>query len=370
MRALFVAPVPPPLNGGSLPVKVLHAALGVDHDIHVVNLNKNSLVSGVSSFGRMLDVLSIFRQVWARHRKNDTVYLTVSESLAGNLRDLVIYLICFRRIDTVVIHMLGGAGMNNILNRQRSLRRLANKFFIRRLGAIIVEGKTQCDMFAAVAERSRIHIIPNFAEDDLFVSHDSVVRKFAETDPLRILFLSNMLYGKGHCELLEAYLGLDEDVREHVVVDFAGEFASDADRRRFLGMIEAKRGIKYHGSVSGAQKRDLYANAHVFCLPTYYPYEGQPFSIVEAYASGCVVITTDHSGIRNIFADERNGFEVEKRSVRSLALGIMKAVTRRNALCSIALENLKQAERYHTRSTFLASMTSVLLSFDRSRGPR
>ena len=66
--------------------------------------------------------------------------------------------------------------------------------------------------------------------------------------------------------------------------------------------------------MNGTQKKDLYSNAHIFCLPTYYPWEGQPFCILEAYAAGCVVITTNHSGISQVFKDGINGIEVEKKS--------------------------------------------------------
>ena len=74
--------------------------------------------------------------------------------------------------------------------------------------------------------------------------------------------------------------------------------------------------------MTGEKKRRLFAEAHVFCLPTYYSYyEGQPISILEAYASGCVVITTDHGGICDIFKDKINGFRVEKRSCLSIKKG-------------------------------------------------
>jgi glycosyltransferase involved in cell wall biosynthesis len=63
----------------------------------------------------------------------------------------------------------------------------------------------------------------------------------------------------------------------------------------------------YHGDssaciiVDGPGKKNLFSEAHIFCLPTYYPYEGQPIAILEAFASGCVVITTNHSGISDFF---------------------------------------------------------------------
>ena len=361
MKALFVAPLPPPMTGNSLPVKILYEELKSDsnNDIEVINLSKSTHRAGVDSLSRVSKILGVLRRVWAKQKRNDIVYLSIAESFAGNSRDIVIYLICRARLNSLIIHMLGGAGMNNILGKKAGLQYRINRFFLSRLGGIIVEGKTQCDMFSRVADPNKIHIVPNFAEEFLFVPEDEVRRNFEDIEQLRILFLSNMLYGKGHIELLEAYLQLDPMLRECVVVDFAGKFVSEGDKQHFLDKMKGVENVKYHGSVSGVDKKNLYSRAHVFCLPTYYPYEGQPFCIIEAYATGCAVITTNHSGIGNVFRDEHNGFEVEKRSVESLVSAIERAVHQKDVLRSIAISNVKLAKQNHTQSAYISSMKAV-----------
>ena len=41
----------------------------------------------------------------------------MAESFAGNMRDLVIYNLCKKDLDKTYIHMLGGAGMKEILSK-------------------------------------------------------------------------------------------------------------------------------------------------------------------------------------------------------------------------------------------------------------
>jgi glycosyltransferase involved in cell wall biosynthesis len=94
-----------------------------------------------------------------------------------------------------------------------------------------------------------------------------------------------------------------------------------------LNKIADNEELKYLGKfIDGVEKRKLYCESHIFCLPTYYPFEGQPISILEGYATGCAVITSNHSGIPFIFKDEKNGFMVEKKSVSSLTESLRKAI--------------------------------------------
>ena len=62
--------------------------------------------------------------------------------------------------------------------------------------------------------------------------------------------------------------------------------------------------------VEGEEKRNLLKQSHIFCLPTFHKFEGQPISILEAYASGCIVLTTANGGINEIFKNGTNGFLV------------------------------------------------------------
>lgn len=360
MNILFVGPLPEPVTGQSLACRVLLDELSRHHEVRVVNLSKREFKQGVSSLSRVLTVMRIICDVGRKSRTADIIYLTVAESFAGNLKDLMIYIVCFRRLQRTVIHLHGGAGLRGIMLGPKGLHRRVNEFFVRRLGGAIVLGSRQVDVFSQALSRDRIHIVPNFAQDYLFVSDERISQKFAHMRPLRLLFLSNLLPGKGYRELVEAFLALDEPMEAAVEIDFAGSFESEADRALFLQRIERSPHLRYHGTVHGEQKRALFERTHVFCLPTYYPYEGQPISILEAYASGCAVMTTDHSGIGDIFADGINGYEVEKRSSRALKYAIEKALGNPEHLKAMALGNASLARREYQTAKYTASLIRIL----------
>lgn len=363
MKILFIAPFSPPYNGNSLPVKFMYDELTDNHSIYVIDVSKNNSASGYSN-KKVIQTLGIFKEVWRRRKNKDLVYITVAESFFGNVRDLVFYTIFNKSLNKIVIHMLGGAGMKNIIEKNKGLQFCLNKFFISKLGGVIVEGKPQANFFSKVIDSSKIHIVPNFAEDFLFTNEKAIEENFKNLNPIKILFLSNLLYGKGYDELVEAYIALDDNLRKKVKLDFAGGFDSDESKHKFLKKIEGVSGIHYHGHVNGAQKKELYTQAHIFCLPTYYPWEGQPFCIIEAYAAGCVVITTNHSGISEIFTDKINGFEVEKKSISSLKQAIEQIIQNNSNLVQTATSNLNLARNKYTSSIYKKLMIDVFNSVE------
>lgn len=365
ITVLFVAPLPEPVTGQSLACRVLLDGLPGEYRVELVDLTKRELRQGISSLARIREVLGILWRVWRERRAADVIYLTVSQSVAGNLKDLVIYLICFGRLKHMVIHLFGGAGMRRIMLGDGRLLRDVNTWFLKRLGAVIVEGRTQAGTYRAAVAPERLHVVPNFAEDELFGTPGSIAAKFTGIDPLRILFLSNLLPGKGHHELVEAYLGLDERTRAAIRIDFAGAFESEGQRDAFLARIAGEERIHYHGTVGGERKRGLLAGAHVFCLPTYYPYEGQPVSILEAFAAGCAVITTGHSGIPDVFQHEINGLQVAPRSVDDLRSAIRSAVLDPDRLQRMAMTNYETALDRYRASGFQRAVVQVIDSVAR-----
>jgi glycosyltransferase involved in cell wall biosynthesis len=362
MRITFIAPFSPPHTGNSLPIKIMYDELTQNHNVEVINLSKNSYASGNFSISKVFQTLNILKKVWQKRKNNDIIYLTVAETFAGNMRDILFYFICYKSLDKMIIHMLGGAGMKIIIEKKKGLQYRLNKYFISRLGGVVVEGEPQADFFSKIIERTKIHVIPNFAEDFLFTDNKEIDNNFSNRIPIKILFLSNLLCGKGHNELVEAYKGLNKTTKKSIKIDFAGGFESDDQKTEFLKKIESEQGITYHGHVNGIQKKELYTNAHIFCLPTYYPWEGQPFCILEAYATGCVVITTNHSGISQVFKDKINGIEVEKKSVSSLQ-NVLEDIAHNNTyLCSIAQANLILAKTKYSTSIYKATIIELINS--------
>lgn len=364
MRVLFIGPLPEPVTGQSLACQVFLEELVKTHEVTVINLSKRGFAHGLDSLGRIREVLTYIWLAWRKSRAADCIYFTISESVAGNLKDMLIYLACFGKLPRMIVHLHGGAGMREILRPSSALLRFLNGVFLRRMGGVIVLGERHVDMFKGLVRPERLYIVPNFAEDSMFVDESVIHLKFEQTTPLRLLFLSNLIPGKGYLELVEGYKKLPASVQSRVLIDFAGGFQSKQDEAAFLQSIADVPELRYHGIVRGERKVELFRQAHLFCLPTYYPYEGQPISILEAYASGCVVMTTDHSGIFDIFEPGVNGICVDKQSADSIGEAIRRTVEAPQPLRAMALTNRKEADRRYRTSLYAKNLMNVLREVD------
>ncbi len=348
-RVLFLAPLPPPLTGQSRACRTLLDDLRVDHDVDVVDLMKGEHRQGFT-FAQARRVPGFLRKASRLSRRADVVYMNLAQSVAGNAKDLTLLAALGKSRARTVVHVHGGGIARTVYARSRLLRAL-NRRMLRDVRAAVVEGESLRRLFQDVVPADRVAVVENFADDDLFRSEPEIRARFDAPGPLRVLFLGALFESKGWRVVVDAVGRV-----EGAVLDLAGACV-EAGMKDAIGRLGPS--VRYHGVVDGAQRRDLLAHAHVLCLPTWYPYEGQPLSILEAFASGCGVITTDHGGIRDVFADGVNGVLVAPRSVEALASALAGARDERHRWRAIGLANRVHADSYR-RARHLERLRHVL----------
>jgi glycosyltransferase involved in cell wall biosynthesis len=234
-----------------------------------------------------------------------------------------------------------------------------NKCLIRKLGGVIISGNSHIEVFGDFVHHGKIHIVPNFALDYLFVNEELIQKKYNQIEKIKILYISNMIEKKGYFELAKAYTTLSFEHQTQIEIDFAGRFELETQKKSFLEYIENHPNMRYHGVVENEKKKDLYQRAHVFALPTGF-FEGQPVSILEAYASGCFVITTGQSGILDIFKDKINGFQFANPKAYSIKLVLEELLKSKSKLESITIQNLHIANQKYRKQIYNNSLAAIL----------
>ena len=360
MKILFIAPIPPPITGHSLVSDLLFKDLQKNNQVEIVNLSKTGVTVGVGFINRILEISSILKEINSKKKNVDKVYFTISESLFGNFKDLFIYLICYSNLSKMYIHLHGGS-IKRLLWDKNKFIYFVNKFFIKKLGGVIISGNSHLQIFDNFVSNEKIHIVPNFALDYLHLHTSKIFEKFENTIPLNVLYISGMKKQKGYEELLNAYLKLNSKDQQMVKIDFAGNFESDALKKIFIDRIEPYGNLKYHGKVNDIKKKNLFENAHVFCLPTMF-FEGQPISILEAYAAGCIVVTTGQPGILDIFKPFLNGYEINTTSISdSINLNLVQILSNPPEVNNkIANYNADLAKSNYKLETYTSSIRNVM----------
>lgn len=348
---LIVAPFSPPVTGQSVATEFTEEILTEHFAVSRLNTSKSSLTAGVGSLRRVLDSFYLVVRLRSSLRKFDHIYYTISQSTAGAIKDLVIFLICFDRLDRFVLHS-HGFGIKRVVLSHGSVFRSLYRAMLSRVRRLILLGESHSRLLADDVDLAKVSIIPNFAASETFLGLAEVEKKYFSSDSkVNILFLSNLIPGKGHNELLLAFKILSREVSGQISLTFAGAFASKEDKLAFLEQISTVPDVSYFGVASFHEKVRLLQESHIFCLPTYYTFEGQPISILEALASGCNIVTTAHAGIPDV-CDSSNGGIVEERSPSGLADVIKSLILDRKKMAEVGLQNNLYAHSRFTEDNY------------------
>lgn len=171
--------------------------------------------------------------------------------------------------------------------------------------------RSQLMALSHVAEWGKLHVI--------HVGIPIVQFTRGEDEPRsdgRILFIGRLVAVKGQAVLLEAIARLLDRGRSLDCV-----IAGDGPERADLEALAVRLGIAARVAFPGAVGQDdihaMYADAAIFCLPSFA--EGVPGVLMEAMAMELPVVSTRITGIPELVEDGRSGFLVAPGRADELA---------------------------------------------------
>jgi glycosyltransferase involved in cell wall biosynthesis len=152
----------------------------------------------------------------------------------------------------------------------------------------------------------KIHVVHCGVDLDEFVPAppDPAARS---PQPARLLAVGRLVAVKGHGVLVEAVARLVRDGLE-VVATMVGEGPRRAGLEALARDFGVAERIRFTGAVGQDDIRRFYAEADVFCLPSFA--EGLPAVLLEAMASGVPVVASRITGIPELVEDGVSGILV------------------------------------------------------------
>ncbi|MFN0158301.1 MAG: glycosyltransferase family 4 protein [Bacteroidota bacterium] len=315
---LLLAQTPPPFHGQAVMQAYLVNATWDWCEKRHIRLAYSESIDDVGRFS-LLKVLRLFRvvlDVW-RQRLNGPIdvlyYPPAGPQRVPFYRDILTLLLvrwCAKRL---VLHFHAGAFDQLQQMISPLLRRIAVYVYGRADTAIVLLPSLQNEVQWIVPKR--IEVVPNGIED---VS--SRVSRQAATGIPRILFVGAISEAKGIFDALAACRIL-RDQGEVFLFTVVGDFANDTVRIRvhdFVRNQELDGHVVFAGVRSGNDKWQEYADADIFCFPSYET-EGQPVVLIEAMQFSLPIVATRWRALPDIVRDGEEGILVPLREPLALS---------------------------------------------------
>lgn len=281
-----------------LQVRQVHVGAGRDED--------ESLGAKLDGVRALLGGLPTF----ARQSRGQLVHLNPSFTPKALLRDAALLLAARTSGAQTVVEFHGGMPGDV----RHPLGALALRVLCGADAVVVInrlQEKALGERFPAL--RDRLHRIPNGVPlPDLNLTA-AVRGRLARPE---LLFMSRLIPEKG---VLDAVAALAE--LPSLILHVAGEGPARPAAEALAAELGVADRVVFHGQVSGEAKAELLRRAAAFVFPTYYPAEGQPIVLLEAFAWGLPVVTCALAPITDLVSPEC-GRLVPPRDPAAVARGV------------------------------------------------
>ncbi len=309
LRVLIVAPSLDILGGQAVQASRLLARLGKESDLSVSFLPHNprlpapfNKLQSIKYVRTIVTSLLYVGLLLARVRKYDVIHIFSASYFSFLLAPTPAILIAKLYGKKVVLNYRSGEAADHLKRWRRTalpIIRLADRIAVP--SGYLVDVFRQFDLEA--------YSIFNFVDTERF--------QFRKREQLRPVFLSNRnlepMYNVG-C-VLRAFAIIQRRFPEARLT-----VAGDGSQRAELESLSRElnlRDVWFAGRIAPEHMHELYNAADIYLNSS--NIDNMPGSIIEAFASGLPVVTTDAGGIPYIVTDEETGLLVRRGDYKSLA---------------------------------------------------
>jgi glycosyltransferase involved in cell wall biosynthesis len=291
-------------------------------------------------------------------RRVRAMYIPIAQEFPGLYRDLAFVAVAIATRRPFIIHLHGGSFCEFFRAQSFFVRRAIRALIGRAALGIVLTERLRPALSCALSEQ-RIVVVPNGVD---LGAPSSPAPPEGDGGAVRLLFFSSLLPSKGSLVFLEA-LALVRRSHQNVVATVAGTWpspeikAATIEHARSLGISDV---VSFVGAVFGSAKADVFSQADVFCLPSYYAQEGQPLVVLEAMSAGLPVVATAWRGIADTVVDGETGFLVGAADPDAVASKLIPLLDDPELRRRMGEEGRRRYENQYTQKAFGARMLQVL----------
>lgn len=177
-----------------------------------------------------------------------------------------------------------------------------------------------------------------------------VAARAAESGPLRIIFLGNVIPRKGLQTLLEALSRVSRIANPTYHLDVVGSLTTDPayapEMQRLATLYPLSSFVQFHASLHDSQLAEKLKSAHVLVVPS--SYEGFGIVYLEGMAFGLPAIGTTAGAAGEIIRDGETGYLIAPEAAETLAARLTTLAADRALLARMSLNALKRYQQQPT----------------------
>ncbi|MCP4590281.1 MAG: glycosyltransferase family 4 protein [bacterium] len=297
LRLLLIGTLPPPIGGGAVMLQHLAESLERREELRVTVLDTSGIRG--SGIGGMLRFAGVVWRLFWRARQHDVLAMHVAPYALAIIGPVAL-LIARVLGKPLIVRKFGGATYRDFGFVHRHL----GLWVARKADLYLVETK----LLLREAKEDAIPRVDWFPNTRIMDDRSDQLERRPKPC-CRFVFLSMLKATKGVKEVIAAA----ERLEAGSCVDVYGPFYDGISEADFAGL---KR-VRYRGVVPPEHVHEVLVQYDVLLLPTYYPGEGHPGILLEAYNAGLPVIATRWKAIPEI-VDETCGILIEPRDPDAL----------------------------------------------------
>jgi glycosyltransferase involved in cell wall biosynthesis len=237
----------------------------------------------------------------------------------------------------LIVRVFGGS-LDHWYENASGIKKRMTRSLVKR-NMVLVETKSIVQYFKRSLPSGYVRWFPNSRPIGSLTSSD---RRDHETPGVRFVFLGLIQEPKGVRELTRAAAQFAPGTAS---VDFYGDSLDDD----IVSGINQGASSFYRGKVNPEDVPRILERYDVLILPTYYPGEGYPGVILEAFSAGLAVIATDWRSIPELIEHEQNGLLVKPQSVEALKDAMRRLVMDKSLLIRLKAESKRSAVQFDSK---------------------
>jgi glycosyltransferase involved in cell wall biosynthesis len=244
---------------------------------------------------------------------------------------------------------------------QNDLYRVVERSYLNSVDGFIFNSNTTCDAVQALIGDQKPFIVAN-PPTDRFGSHlnENLIRTRAnESNPLRLLFLGNVIPLKGLYVLLEALRHPGFDFR----LDIVGSLTIDPNYARKMQEKAKTYGLSskvfFHGILDSEALIERFEHAQVMVMPS--SYEGFGIAYLEGMGFGLPAIATTSGAASEYITDGENGYLIPPENASMLAERLTRLANDRELLARMSINALRRYQQQPTWEQTVDHIRNFLL---------